>query len=49
MSQFRISLPVMLGFLSLFSAAQAAPANDELIGTWYSEKKEQGETMKWLT
>ncbi|MEC9313687.1 MAG: hypothetical protein VYB22_02305 [Pseudomonadota bacterium] len=49
MSLFRILLPVMLGFLCLFSAAQAAPDNDDLIGTWYSEKKEQGETMKWLT
>lgn len=49
MNLFRIFLPALLGGLSLSLPAQAAPANDALIGTWYSEKQEEGETLKWLT
>jgi hypothetical protein len=49
MNLFRIFLPAMLGVISVSLPAQAAPANDALIGTWYSEKQEEGETLKWLT
>lgn len=28
--------------------AMAEPAKDDLTGTWYSEREQEGETMKWL-
>lgn len=49
MNLFRIFLSALLGVISVSLPAQDAPANDELIGTWYSEKQEEGETLKWLT
>lgn len=33
----------------LATSVQAAPDNNELVGTWYSERQQDGETMKWLT
>lgn len=35
--------------LVLAASVQAAPDSEELVGTWYSERQQDGETMKWLT
>jgi hypothetical protein len=35
--------------LLLAGSVQAAPDSEELVGTWYSERQQDGETMKWLT
>jgi uncharacterized protein (DUF2249 family) len=45
----RTLLPALLAVLSFSFTVQAEPASDALIGTWYSEKQQEGETIKWLT
>lgn len=40
---------LLLCFSCCFTVpALAEPAKDELTGTWYSEREQGGETMKWL-
>lgn len=46
---FRLSMFVFLGIFLYSGASWAEPAEKAFIGTWYSERQEDGETMKWLT
>jgi len=44
----RVTLGCLIG-LTMTATVHAAPSNNDLMGTWYSEQQQDDETMKWLT